>query len=614
MDIYEEHGGKSGRIKGPFGPAFHAVVAQMPGRRRWSKDTKDLLFELTRTNLEFLKAKFPLAVWHTARVEELAAINDMENSRKLQLAAGISVIEGQLPAEALLGFPFRIPPMDHQKESFILFKDAKYFGLFWEQGLGKTKGIIDILAAKWMSGEIDTLLISAPNGVHIQWAIEALKEHLPENVPFKAYSYKATKTKKNLAAMEEVFNYKDGLRVFTVNFESTHSTNGAPFVLRVLRLGKTFWGVDESLRIKNPGAAVTKFHLKNAHLAANRSILTGTPIGRGAEDLFSQLKFLSQDILGFSSFYSFKNHYCIERPIPGAPLGAKQIVGYNNIEELREKVSLYCVRKTAAECLDIPERVYIKRLVEFTPQQKKVTEQLKKDGIGQIEAGGGVISAPEAIVRLMRYQQILSGVTIDMDGDKLQFPTNRIESAVDWVDEAASKVIIWARFQMDIDMLRDKLKKKGVCVWDGRCTSDQKLEAKTRFIEDKDSLVFLANQDAAGTGVDGLQYVCNKMGFYSNTFNAATRWQAEARLHRKGQLLPVFITDFITPGSIDAHIHTVLTLRKQIADTFIDYASIDINEVMKAPQDKFNVKEDEIAAQLYQAYMLSEDILDPIFE
>lgn len=605
MDIHEEQGGKAGRVVGHFGPAFNNIVGQMPGKKRWAKNGRDLLFEMTRANVEFLKQRFPGARWHTSRADEIALLNDMENDRKARAASGIAEIKN-LPQEALMGFPFKMPPMEHQKESFILYGDAAYFGLFWEQGLGKTKGIIDLAAKKWMSGQIDTLLISAPNGVHNQWINEALRDHLPDEVPYMGYSYTTARTKKSQREFEDVFNFTGGLRVFSINFESTHATYGQPFVLDILNSGKVWWNVDESLRIKSPGAAVTKFHIKHRMKAAVRSILTGTPVGRGAEDLFTQLRFLHDDILGYTSFYSFKNHFCIEKQVPGAPLGAKKVVAYQNIDELRDKVSIYCSRRTAQECLDLSERIYIKRNVEFTPQQKKATDALKKEGITKLESGE-VIAAPEAIVRLIRYQQILSGITVDIDGVPVSFPSNRINAAIDWVEEAADKVVIWARFHQDIDLLKDKLAKKGVVVWDGRCTSADKQEAKSRFIEDDSINVFLANQEAAGTGVDGLQYVCNKMLFYSNTFNASTRWQAEARLHRKGQKRPVFVSDLVTEGSIDTHIKSILELRKAIADHFIDGVDHDINSMMSGGANTSKWKDDEIAKQLYEAYLRDDD-------
>lgn len=557
MKITEEKDGKVGRLKGRFNGIFFDTIQEMPGKKKF--DGGDLVFEMTRMNVEFLREKFPEAEWDSRRLSDLDAMFEMEAERRKQMAA-------PMPAEAV-SFHFKTTPMEHQAQAFGLFKDAPYHGLFFEQGLGKTKTEIDIAAYKWTIGEIDTVLISAPNGVHLQWLTEAIPQHMPDFLKCSTWGYTATQTKKQLEAMEETFAHDTtkGLRVFSINKESCITPKGIKFLTRVLSSGKVFWIADESPFMKTPGAAVTKSHLKLAPLATARAILTGTPVGSGIENLYTQLKFLHTDVLGFNSFYTFKNRYCNEQQIPGAPIGAKRIVSYKHVEELKEKMNTYCLRKTAAECLDLKDPIYVSRYVDLTAEQKRVYVDLVEDTVAKIDSGE-IVSADQTLTRLLRLQQIVNGFVKDVEGDIRVIDSNRHKAAYDFVEEAAGKVVVWARFHYDIDLLEDVLKKKNVVVWDGRRSTEEKMEAKRRFIEDKDCGVFLANQDSAGTGTDGLQHVSRSMLFYSNNFKATTRWQAESRLHRYGQPNSVVIGDLVAKGTVDVRILNILKLRKNTAD------------------------------------------------
>jgi hypothetical protein len=60
----------------------------------------------------------------------------------------------------------------HQKEAFEQFKDTTEMGIFGVMGTGKSSITLRIAGYKFKKGEIDQLLIVAPNSVHVQWAHE----------------------------------------------------------------------------------------------------------------------------------------------------------------------------------------------------------------------------------------------------------------------------------------------------------------------------------------------------------------------------------------------------------------------------------------------------------
>lgn len=547
-------------LTGRIGPDIFEVSREMPGRRRWQG--RELLFELSRANIEFLQQAIPDAIWEVDRarvVERLAQLEADARAAKTR----------ELPPEAF-NFPFKTKPRDHQVKAFALSKDRVAFALLFEQGLGKTKSTLDRAAYLYSIGKIDTLLIDAPNGVHKQWIEEQIPIHLPEFTKAKCLTYKSEQTKTWLRQAEEVLAYEDGLRVIAIHHDAFATEKGVAFARRVLMSGKVFWVIDESSRkIKTPGAKRTKETFKLRDYSKYRQILDGTPVTKGAEDLFTQLRFLSDDVHGHTSFYSFRNRYCKVRQVPGAPTGVVEIYGYQNLEELQKRMDGWSLRMTSSECLDLPARTYFRRHIEMTPEQKRIYTEVKEDFLTQLD-NGAIVTAEMAIVKIMRLQQILCGHVKDEEGVVHSIPTYKPEETLAAAEQSGDKVIVWARFHHDIDLLAKTFKHWNPVTWDGRSSTDERKAAKDKFIHDPSCGAFIANPGSAGIGTDGLQHASHTMLFYSNTFKASERWQAEARLFRDGQKGTVNVGDIIVPGTIEVKILSTLQMRKDIAFTTLD--------------------------------------------
>jgi len=557
----------AGRITGKIQSHEFDILRGMPGRKKWRG--RELIFELTGANIEFIHRTFQDAEWDNstaARIEDVAVMRQLEADK-------------DLPPEAF-SFSYKTEPYDHQKTAFALGRDRKVFGYIMDMGTGKSKVLIDNVAYLYASGKADTFLLTAPNGVHRQWVEEQIPRHMPDWVQYRAIIYQppSYRTKAWEKEHAEVMGFKDGLRIFAMNIEAfqgkwvgNKAPPGVQYAANVLDTGKTLWGVDESTRIKNGSAARTKNVLKLRNLAEYRRILSGAPITRGVEDLFTQLKFLDEDILGFSSFYTFRNHFCVTAPIPGAPPGAVQIVGYKNLEELKQRLQGHSYRVTKEECLDLPEMVYMPLEVLMTPEQKKMYYDIKEDLFTQLD-DGTMVTADIAIVQLTKMYQVLCGHIRTEEGDWRPVPNNRIATAMDVIEEAAQKIVIWARYTPDIIQLGAAMKKAGIkyVEYHGGVSTADKAKNKAAFINDDSVIVFLGNPQAAGTGTDGLQDVCGYMMYYSNSFDADTRWQSEDRIHRSGMRDHCVYVDLIIPKSIDVKILKALKAKKDVARSVTD--------------------------------------------
>jgi hypothetical protein len=462
-------------------------------------------------------------------------------------------------------FSFKTKPYEHQALGFTRSRDADNFGLFWEVGTGKTKPLLDTAAYLHHLGEIDTLFVIANNGVHRQWVVDEVPAHLPDWCERRAMFYRAGRFS---AADRAVLDHKDPhvLRIITMNTESLSHGSGLEFARTVMDGRKVMLGSDESHKFKTPGSKRTRNIWKLAAEAAVRRIATGTEITQGFEDLYAQMRILDWRIIGCKTATEYRHTYCVE-------VGQfRKIVGYKNTDELLAKIQPHIMVVEKKDCLDLPERTYVKREVELSPEQRRVYNDLRSNFIAEL-ANGNIIDAPLAITRLMRLQQIIAGHVPQEGGGWSPLPCPRLAACVDIVEEARRKVIVWIRFRADAVQVGEALRTAGIAYVDynGSVSAAQKAANLERFKSDPNVKVFLGTPAAGGTGLTINE--ANTVVFYSHSFSYEERVQAEARCHRIGQTHPVTYYDLVAPGTVDTKVLAALRRKGEVAALMRDPAT-----------------------------------------
>ena len=523
------------------------ILNTLPSYKRWIG--RDLLFQPTSASLGRLHKFFPDIEWDDEVVHHLDHYIET-----LKTAEEIRNKKENTPETD--DFIFKTEPFEHQRKTFYLSRDQKVFALLMEQGTGKTKVVIDNSAYLYSKGEIQSLVVIAPNGVHRNW-IREVETHLPDWCKYEITYYRSGMNKKETESFESVLHSKDCLKIFTFNVEAFTSPKAVHWMERILLSNEVMLVVDESTRIKTPSAKRTKLITKFGKNAKYRRILTGTPITKNAADVYSQFKFLDPQILGYDSFYSFRNQYCVM-----GGFEQRQIIAYKNLDELSRNVEGHSFRVLKKDCLDLPPKIYQRHFVEMSERQKKMYNTMKKGFIAELE--GNVIEAPEAITRLLRLQQILCG-WFPTENDRVQ-PIDeknpRIEALKDILDGIESKVIIWARFRADIRAIERLLGDLAVS-YHGDVDSDARELAIDRF-QKGDAKYFIGTPQAGGIGLTltAAEYAI----YYSNSFNLEERLQSEDRCHRIGTKNNVTYIDIECQKSIDSKIIKALRDKKNIAD------------------------------------------------
>jgi SNF2 family DNA or RNA helicase len=417
--------------------------------------------------------------------------------------------------------------------------------------------------------------VIAPNGVQKQWVNRAIPEHMTHAVRAYAAVWKPTLKEPLPKAVAEA--HPGVLRIAAMNVEAFSAESGKAFIAAraFLASGRMMLVMDESSRIKSPKAVRTKIIDRLRQYSVVRCTLSGTPITRGLEDLFTQYQFLDPSIIGISSYWAFRGRYCVLSPIPGARQGAMKITGYRNVEEFVRLIApvTFVVPKTV---LGLPPKTYEQREVEMTADQKRLYKALNDELVADLRARR-IATPANAAVRLLRMQQLLSGHIVEVEetvngaGEEVRILTSqpiesrRLEVLYDVLAEHDGPAVIWARFTNDIDDISSFLREQGhrVVTYFGETSAAAREEA-VRSFKNGEVDYFVANPDAAGTGLDGLQ-VAQLAVYYSNSFRAESRWQSEDRIHRLGMAGSAHFIDLVVPNSTDTLVLRNLTEKGNIA-------------------------------------------------
>ena len=460
-------------------------------------------------------------------------------------------------------YPFKNQPYLHQAAYLQRFWEDPAAALFADMGTGKSFMLINNAAMLYDKGKINALLVVAPKGVYRNWFTGQIPEHMPGHIPYTMACWSPSPRKAEREAMDRMLNATDTLRVLVMNVEAFSTEKGVAYARTFLRVTHAYMAIDESTTIKTPNAKRTKSIIKVGREARYRRIATGSPVTKSPLDLFSQCSFLSNDFLGYDSYFAFQARYAmmVERKL--ATHTFRQIVGYRHLDELQERLNRFSFRVTKEECLDLPEKVFTRRDIELTDEQRKAYDQMKLMALTLID--GDLMSTNNALTQLMRLHQIVCGHVKFDDGRQVDLPNNRIKELLATIEECDGKIIIWANYRRDIENIKNALAEEygmtTVATYYGDTEAEERQAIVEKFQDHKSGLrFFVGNPRTGGYGLT--LTAAHTVIYYSNNFDLEVRLQSEDRAHRIGQTNKVTYIDFISPGTVDEHI--VKALRNKI--------------------------------------------------
>ena len=463
-------------------------------------------------------------------------------------------------------YKFKTEPYAHQLSALEKSWDKKVYAYFMEMGTGKSKVLVDNMAMLYDKGKINGALIIAPKGVYRNWYSQEIPHHLASHIDHKTVLWTALTSKTKDKEYQQLFKVDLDLHILIMNVEAFSTKKGLEFATRFLNCHNSLVAVDESTTIKTPTAKRTKAILRLGKLAKYRRILTGSPVTKSPLDLYTQCAFLDEELLGFGSYYTFRNRYAVMRNANFGGRRVQLIAGYQRLDELSKILKPFSDRVLKEDCLDLPEKTYIQREVELTDEQKQTYSTMKAAALASLK--GKRATAPHVLTQLMRLHQITCGHLKNDDDTITELKSNRVSSLLDLLEEVEGKVIIWANYVYDIKHIVAAIAKKygedSIVQYYGAIPSEmrqkyietfQDPESKARF--------FVGNPQTGGYGIT--LTAANTVIYYSNGYDLEKRLQSEDRAHRIGQKKAVTYVDLITPKTVDEKIRKALRKKINIA-------------------------------------------------
>ncbi len=239
------------------------------------------------------------------------------------------------------------------------------------------------------------------------------------------------------------------------------------------------------------------------------------------------------------------------------------VKNYKNLPELSNTLTNFSYRVLKDDCLDLPPKTFMKRVIQLTPEQDKIYKQMKK--LALAEMNGKLVTTASAIVQLMRMQQITCGHFKADDGSVQEIKNNRITELLDVVEEVQGKVVIWAHWRNDIETIVKHIKKEygdnSYVTYFGDTSTEDRQKAIKKIQDPKSPVRFIIGTPQ--TGGYGITLTgASTMIYYSNGYDLEKRMQSEARIDRIGQKMPMTYIDIMCEKTVDEKI--VKALRKKV--------------------------------------------------
>lgn len=473
---------------------------------------------------------------------------------------------------------FKTKPFSHQIDGVRFGLNKKKFLLCDDQGLGKTKQIIDFVGCLEKTDTINkVLIVCGVNSLKYNWQSE-ISIHSDEKgwvlgTRFRKRTGKAyegaTKDK-----LEDLDNLPD-CRYIITNIETlragaekiSKSKYHFPIAEKLQKLCKkgiiSVIAFDECHRAKNP----TSLQGRGMSLISSKYMvaMSGTPLMNNPLDLYFPLHWLGYEN---HSFYQFKTHYC---NLGG--YGGSDVVGYKNLEEIRALMDEVMIRRLKTEVIDLPEKIRKIEYVDMTPKQSQIYKEVYNGVMSDLQK---IKFSNNPLSMMIRLRQATGWTGILSQTVQESAKMDRMVELIEEISASEQKAIVFSNWESVTEIAREKLKAYNPAYITGATKADDRMNEVTRFQNDNNCKVIVGTIGAMGTGLT--LTAAQNVIFLDSPWNMALKAQAEDRAHRIGTKGTVSVITLCCRDTIDERIEELVEKKGQIADALVD-GKISIDDI-----------------------------------
>ena len=440
-------------------------------------------------------------------------------------------------------------PWLHQADAITFAADKPGTLLAMEMGTGKTLCALALLEL-WQARRV---LILCPKSVAEVWRGEFAKH----TRGWTCAAYSDGPITKRAAAMTALLATNLPAVACVVNYDATWQ-GAMPAAL------KRPWDVvifDECHRLKSAAGQQSRLASQLMHRATRRLGLTGTPMPHSPLDVYAQLRAIDKRVYGTSNAV-FKSRYAVKGGFEG-----KAIVGYQNLPELEAKLAAVTFRCRAQDVLTLPDAQDSTRYCELTPAEARAYKEMEREMTVLLEAGE--VTAANALVKLLRLQQITSGylpietATVPLGDSKRKLLGEVLEDLSPLEYGAAREpVVVFCRYKHDLAAVTEVCTEQGLRCGELSGAANDLAEWQAGGLD-----VLAVQLQAGGLGVDMTR--ARYCVYYSNSYSLGDYLQTRARVHRPGQTRPVTYIHLLARGTVDEVVLRALEKRQDVVEAVL---------------------------------------------
>ena len=469
-------------------------------------------------------------------------------------------------------YNFKTKPFAHQLDGVRFGLAKKKFLLCDDQGLGKSKQIIDWVGCLSEIEKINkVLIICGVNSLKYNWQSE-ISIHSDEKGWVLGTRFRKSgkayegNTNDKLYDLEHIDTIKEKFIITNIETMRAGSVKeGKKYYFPIAEQIKELCdkgiisviAFDEAHKSKEPTSLQSR--AMSLISAKYMCAMSGTPLMNNPLDLYFPLSWLGYES---HSFYQFKQHYC-----NFGGWGGSQVMGYKNLDEIRSLMDKIMIRRLKTEVLDLPEKIRQVEYVDMTSKQKVVYKEAEAGVRSELHK---IKFSTEPLAMLLRMRQATGCPSILSEACKANDSAKmiRMKEMVDEITEAGGKVIVFSNWSSVTDEAKTILADHHPAYITGDTKADERMSEVSRFQNDDKCKVIIGTIGAMGTGLT--LTAAQTVIFLDSPWNRALKDQAEDRAHRIGTRGTVNIITLVCKNTIDERIEELVEKKGQVADALVD--------------------------------------------
>ena len=335
-------------------------------------------------------------------------------------------------------------------------------------------------------------------------------------------------------------------------------------------LSQVAWDIailDESQTIKNPDSQVARaaYRLR----AGWRLTLSGTPIENRLEELWSQMHFTNPGLLGGRADF-------VERWAQPISAGDNATAA-----RLRERIRPFVLRRLKTEVArELPPRTDAVMYVELDETERATYDAIRaatqREIVALLEAGGGIMAALEALLRLRQAACHPALLPSAVRGGEAPAASSKLERLMTALEDAVAdghKALVFSQWTTLLDLIEPHLANAGIGFvrLDGSTPSEERGRVVGEFQAQGGPPVMLLSLKAGGTGLN--LTAADHVFLVDPWWNPAVEDQAADRAHRIGQDKPVMVYRMVARDTVEERILELQARKRALADAALGDAS-----------------------------------------